>query len=248
MSYPQYEKKYLGKSIINPKDFINYKQIKIQNLPKNYILIYNKRLLKYFKKKYTQKFKIIKIFNHLTIQKLGNIGLVFMEGVGSPHAVLVFEELIAMGGRNFINIGEAGGLSHDGFFLCEKALRDEGTSYHYSAPTKWAYPNKNLTNQLSKSMKENGITFSVGSSWTMDAFYKETEKEVQYYKKEGIVTAEMEASALFVVADYRNVSIASAFIVSDILGKKWEPQHHKLDVKLGLNLLLESSIDCLSKK
>jgi len=35
----------------------------------------------------------------------------------------------------------------------------------------------------------------------------------------------MEASALFAVAKIRNVKIAAAFVVSDVLGEeKWDPQ------------------------
>lgn len=248
MTYPIYKNKYSKSSVITPTEFVKYKKINFSLLPKNYILIYNKRLLKYFKIKYSRKFKKIKIFNHLTINKLDNLGLVFMEGVGSPHAVLVLEELIAMGGKNFISIGEAGGLISDGFFLCNKAIRDEGTSYHYLVSSLYAYPNKKLTEDLGMSMKKMNVLFSAGSSWTTDAFYRTTEKEIEYYRKQGIVTTEMEASALFSVASYRKVNIASAFIVSDILGKRWEPKHHMLNVKLGLNKLLEASIDCLSKK
>jgi hypothetical protein len=40
------------------------------------------------------------------------------------------------------------------------------------------------------------------------------------------------------------VKIAAAFIVSDVLGKKWEPNFHKLDVKKGLRSMVDASISC----
>ena len=86
-------------------------------------------------------------------------------------------------------------------------------------------------------LKKKGLQFFRGVTWTIDAPYRETKAELQHYKKLGISTVEMEASAMFAVAKYRKVKIASAFVVSDILGTKWVPKFHKLDVKRTLNKL-----------
>jgi len=56
----------------------------------------------------------------------------------------------------------------------------------------------------------------------------------------------MEASALFTVAKYRKVKMASAFVVSDVLGEKWDPKFHKMDVKRSLNKLIDAAITCLT--
>ena len=58
----------------------------------------------------------------------------------------------------------------------------------------------------------------------------------------------MEASALFAVAQYRKVKIASTFVVSDILGKKWEPNFHRFDVKRAQNKMIDAAVNCLLKK
>ena len=55
----------------------------------------------------------------------------------------------------------------------------------------------------------------------------------------------MEISALFVVAKYRKVKIANAFVVSDILGKTWEPKFHEFNIKRALNKLLDAAVECL---
>jgi uridine phosphorylase len=170
-----------------------------------------------------------------------------MSGIGSPNAVTVIEELIALGGKFFINRGYAGGLQNEGVFLCQKALRDEGTSYHYIKDGQYIYPDKKLTKKLEKSLKKQNLNYKKGITWTIDAPYRETKAEITHYKKQGISTVEMEASALFAVAKYRKVKIASAFVVSDTLGEKWEPKFHHRKVKESLNKLFDAAVDCLTK-
>jgi uridine phosphorylase len=47
---------------------------------------------------------------------------------------------------------------------------------------------------------------------------------------------EMEAAALFAVAQYRQVEMAAAFVVSDSLADLvWEPQFHAEHVRDGLD-------------
>ena len=47
--------------------------------------------------------------------------------------------------------------------------------------------------------------------------FRETKKELEYYRKKGILTVEMEASALFAVAKARSVRASAAFAISDLL-------------------------------
>ncbi len=63
--------------------------------------------------------------------------------VGAPFAVLVAEELFASGCRLLISITSAGQILPLGqppyVILIDKALRDEGTSYHYMPPTPYSH-------------------------------------------------------------------------------------------------------------
>jgi uridine phosphorylase len=247
MVYPQYQNKHLEEALVLPESFIKYKKINTKGLPKDYIFIYHKRPLRNFIRRYKGRYKIIKITGHLTIYQYKNIGIVLMQGVGAPHAVMIFEELIAMGGKRFLNIGLAGGLQNEGYFICNKAIRDEGTSHHYLPHRRFVYPDKSLTKKLEETLKNNKIIFSVAPTWTIDTPYRETKAEVIHYRKEGIATVEMETSALFAVAQVREVKIASAFIVSDMLTDKWEQKFHNKNVKKGLNKLFYAAIDCLIK-
>jgi uridine phosphorylase len=242
MAYPNFKDKHLQESLIHPTDFIKYRRFR-GKFPKKYIITYGEKIKNYFVRRY--KPKKIKLYSLLTIYVHKNIGIVVMTGVGAPNAAAVFEELIALGGREFINIGTAGGLHTEGIFLCTKALRDEGTSHHYLPHGAYINPNKKLTRKLRSILKKEEIPFLEGITWTIDAPYRETRAEVEHYSKRGVVTVEMEASALFAVAQYRKVKIASAFVVSDLLGKKWLPKFHRFDVRKAQHKLFDVALECL---
>jgi uridine phosphorylase len=250
MRYPNFQNKHLEQALFNPQDYVNWRNYlkkDYKKAPKKYILIYYPKILNYFKRKY--KPKRIKLYRLITIYQYKDVGVVCMTGIGSPHAVTVMEELIALGGKEFLNIGAAGGLKDFGIFLCEKSIRDEGTSSHYLPHRKFAYPDKELTKRLEKSLIKNNVSFLKAASWTIDAPYRETKAEIQKYRKEGIATVEMEASALFVVAQVRKVKIASAFVISDILNDdKWEPQFDAKHVNQKLYQLFDAALECLFKK
>lgn len=244
MSFPNFENKHLEEALGTPEDYVKYKKYP-KNLPKKYIIVYSTKALRYFKRKY--KPKRVFLYSLLTVYVHKKIGFVQMTGIGSANAATVMEELIALGGKVFINLGFAGGLNTEGVFLCNKALRDEGTSYHYLPHGSFVYPDRELTKSLGKSILKENMEFTEGPTWTIDAPYRETKAEVERYSKRGILTVEMEASALFAVAQYRKVKIASAFIVSDLLGKEWLPKFHRFDVRRTLNKLVDAGADCLSK-
>jgi len=245
MAYPNLKNKHLQESLFHPLDFIKYRKVK-GNFPKKYIITYQSKAKNYFLKKY--KPKKVKIYSLLTIYIYKNIGFVKMTGIGAPNAAAVFEELIALGGKEFLNIGTSGGLHHEGIFLCEKALRDEGTSYHYLPDGKFIYPDKDLTEKFRKSIEKNRLEYFKGITWTIDAPYRETKAEVEEYAKGGITNVEMEASALFAVAKYRSIKIASAFIVSDLLGKEWTPKFHRFNIIKAQNKVIDAAVDCFSSK
>jgi len=243
MTYPKFESKHLEEALFSPEDFIKYRKVKRKNLPKKYILTYGKKGLDYFIRKY--KPKKIEVYSLLTIYLYKDIALVRMTGIGAPNAVTLLEELIALGGKTFLNIGTAGGLHKEGTYLCTKALRDEGTSYHYIPHGEFAHPDEELTDKFRKFLKKIGLDFFEGASWTIDSPYRETRAEVERYSKKGISTVEMESSALFSVAKYRKVKMAASFVVSDLLGKKWLPKFHRFDVEKASNNLLDASIKFL---
>jgi purine-nucleoside phosphorylase len=180
------------------------------------------------------------------------VGVVEGFGFGAPGAAIVIEELVALGARRFINLGLAGALPSDVDFgdvvLCTSAIRDEGVSHHYAPSTRHTYPSKNLTDELRQSLLNRGIAFSEGMTWTLDAIYQETLEEALTYRDEGVITVEMEAAALFTIAEVRGVEIASLFTISDHLlsASEWRPAPDKNLLIHGLARGLDASLGVLS--
>jgi len=124
--------------------------------------------------------------------------------VGAPFAVLVAEELFASGCRLLINITSAGQITPAGklpyFVVIDRALRDEGTSYHYAKPSEYSEAERDLVIVVTDAIKAKGVNVVVGSSWTTDAPFRETEEAIAAARSKGILAVEMEAAALYAFA------------------------------------------------
>jgi uridine phosphorylase len=90
-----------------------------------------------------------------------------------------------------------------------------------------------------------GTSYVRGSSWTIDAPYRETVEEARNYQEQGVQCVEMEAAALFAVGRHRGVDVAAAFCISDLLGGlEWEPQFDSDDLALGMWNLYQAARRC----
>lgn len=251
------EKKFQSPPILTAEKFLNYLK-KNNRLPQNpapegVILSYQPQLYSFVKNNHKTQtcdrwFKSLLFLNEFENRYaiMGNFG------IGAPAAVIILEELIAWGVKKFISIGTAGSLTANlkigDIVLCTKALRNEGTSFHYQPKSDFSFPDRNLTTCLSEAFTARNIKFVEVTSWTTDAPYRETEAEVLYYQSQGIETVEMEASALFSVARHHNIPIASAFTISDSLHDlNWEPHFLHPKVQEGLEDLFQASAQALSE-
>jgi uridine phosphorylase len=131
--------------------------------------------------------------------------------VGAAFAVLVAEQLFASGCRLLISVTSAGQLVPLGeppyFVLIEKALRDEGTSYHYAAPAPFAEADPALMDPIMASLADFPFPVHRGPSWTTDAPFRETEAAIAAAVQRGAVAVEMEAAALYAFAHARNRAV-----------------------------------------
>lgn len=183
---------------------------------------------------------------------VSRVGVVEGFGFGAPGAAIVLEELATLGVRRFINLGLAGALPEEVSFgdvvLCTGAIRDEGVSHHYVPAARYAYPATSLTDELRQVLVREGTPFSEGLSWTLDAVYRETLEEALAYRAEGVVSVEMEAAALFTIAEVRGVEIAAIFTVSDHLlaASEWRRAPDKQALTGGLARILDASLRVLS--
>jgi uridine phosphorylase len=118
--------------------------------------------------------------------------------------VLVAEELFASGCRLIISITSAGQIAWLGkppyFVLIERALRDEGTSYHYLPPAPYSTLRPELADLVLADWGDSAVVLHHGASWTTDAPFRETEAAIAAARAAGILAVEMEAAALYALA------------------------------------------------
>lgn len=142
--------------------------------------------------------------------------------VGSPFAVLVAEELFACGCRLLISLTSAGQIVPAGkppyFVVIDRALRDEGTSYHYAVPDTFAEADTRIVATAMQALTSAGLRAYVGPSWTTDAPFRETAAAVAEARAKGILAVEMEAAALYAFARARNKALLCLAHVTNTMG------------------------------
>ena len=159
---------------------------------------------------------------HTTLVRLEQDGLAMglIGGtIGAPFAVLVAEQLIACGCRHIIAYSSAGaiaeGLSLPCLVIPDRALRDEGTSYHYLRPAAWAEARGRLPGLLARCAEACSLPVHRGATWTTDAPYRETQSQVARLGADGVLAVEMESAALMALAQARHAEIASLLHVTN---------------------------------
>ncbi len=143
--------------------------------------------------------------------------------VGAPFAVLVAEELFASGCRLLVSLTSAGQIVPVGappyFVVIDRALRDEGTSYHYAAPAAFAAADPALVGAAFEALAGTGLRAHVGASWTTDAPFRETAEAIAAARAHGILAVEMEAAALYTLARARGVAVLCLAHVTNTMGQ-----------------------------
>jgi uridine phosphorylase len=136
-------------------------------------------------------------------QRFGIVGC----AVGGAFSVLIAEQAFVSGCQLLISISSAGQIIAPErapyFILIERALRDEGTSYHYVASSRYIEADPAITRPVFAALHAGGRYVHLGASWTTDAPFRETEQAIAAAKREGILAVEMEAAALYAFAKAR---------------------------------------------
>ena len=143
--------------------------------------------------------------------------------VGASFAVLVAEEMFASGCELLISVtssGQISPLAHTPpyFVLIEKALRDEGASYHYLPPTDYAHLDERLGRLLNGAFAAVGQPVFRGVTWTTDAPFRETAFAVAQAQTAGVNAVEMEAAALYAFAQARHKPVICFAHVTNQMG------------------------------
>jgi uridine phosphorylase len=142
--------------------------------------------------------------------------------VGAPFAVLVAEELAASGCELVISVTSAGQVragGMGGFMLIQRAVRDEGTSYHYLPPGREATLAPRLEVALGRAFDDLETRIFAGTSWTTDAPFRETQRALDQHAADGVACVEMEAAALYAYAEARGAQVVCIAHLTNEMGR-----------------------------
>jgi len=143
--------------------------------------------------------------------------------VGAAFAVLVAEELFASGCKVLVSMTSAGQIlpvqAPPYFIVIDRALRDEGTSYHYLPPAEYSAADEALVRLGKEALAAAGIPVQVGATWTTDAPFRETDHAVETAKQAGLLAVEMEAAALYAFAQARKKPVLCFAHVTNQMGR-----------------------------
>lgn len=143
--------------------------------------------------------------------------------VGASFAVLVAEELFVSGCELLISVTSSGQISPvqepPYFILIDRALRDEGTSYHYLPASDWSRAPGHILAGLEGAFEGTDVDVLAGPTWTTDAPFRETEAAISASRQRGVMAVEMEAAALYAFAEARERPVVCFAHVTNQMGQ-----------------------------
>jgi uridine phosphorylase len=143
--------------------------------------------------------------------------------VGASFAVLLAEELFASGCELLLSVTSAGQIlpvqDPPYFIIIDRALRDEGTSYHYAPQSEFSLADPRLVGLAEAALSGAGIPVRTGPSWTTDAPFRETVEAIEAARQKDILAVEMEAAALYAFAAARKKPVLCIAHVTNQMGR-----------------------------
>jgi uridine phosphorylase len=143
--------------------------------------------------------------------------------VGASYAVLIAEEMFASGCKLLISVTSSGQIvpirPPPYFIVIERALRDEGTSYHYMAPSDYSHADARLIAALDGAFEKFRVPVLAGVTWTTDAPFRETQPAIDAMVEGNLMAVEMEAAALYAFAQARQKPVLCFAHVTNQMGR-----------------------------
>lgn len=215
-----------GKEIIKAKNNISV----IENFPKIVMVVFSSG----FRRLALDKYSIQEIGSlnaggiQLTIYQFEYKGVklgFFNTILGGAGAAALLEEIIALGAEKILYFGSCGVLDQEiegGHLLIPTAAyRDEGVSYHYAKASD--YLEIETAGKLKQIFDDMHIPYHMTKTWTTDAVYRETERNMEKRKEEGCGVVEMECASVMAVGQFRKKEVYQFLYAADCLdGKDWE--------------------------
>ncbi len=162
----------------------------------------------------------------------------YMSPVGAPACVAAAEEIYAMGTETIILFGTCGVL--DGaiedcsVIIPDRALRDEGTSFHYAPASDEIRVNLKYREVFTEILEKLSCRYTIGKTWTTDGIYRETREKAARRRTSGCVCVDMECASMAAMADFRGKELFQFFYAADNLaGESWDIRSLANDANLS---------------
>ncbi|HEX6303385.1 MAG TPA: nucleoside phosphorylase [Anaerolineales bacterium] len=256
MSFPNDSNKHRNASLLNPQDIVDYRRrlgrLPKTDFPEGLLFCLERGLPRRLRWRVPVR-KAGSMLGDLYIAKRSKnrAGVMANFGGGAPIVAELAEEFVVLGAKRMVLLTWGGALQPElkpgDIVICNRAIRDEGTSHHYLPPSKYIQASDELVERLANKIKNRGRDLAIGTTWTTDAPYRETRSEVQQYQSEGVQTVEMESAGLFAVGKVRNVQTAAIVVVMDSLANlRWEVPDRLDSIQKSLELAYMAVINTLS--
>jgi len=211
---------YNGEEIISAKNNVQM----IKSFPTTILVVFSAKICKLFLSKYDaikigalyaggQELPIYQ-FEYRGI-KMGFFNTVF----GGSGSAALLEELIALGAEKLLYFGSCGALHREiaegRLLVPTAAYRDEGVSYHYAEASD--YLEIETASVLMQILDDMHISYNATKTWTTDAFYRETSRNLEKRKAEGCGVVEMECASIMSVGQFRKKKVYQFLYAADCL-------------------------------
>ena len=149
--------------------------------------------------------------------------------VGCPACAGNLDLFHAMGVTRVMFCGGGGVLDRNievgQVLLVEGAIRDEGFSYQYLAPSRVVYADPGTNAAILRFLEENGVPCLQGLTWTTDAIFRETPDRIALRKEEGCLAVDMELAGVQAVCGFHGFSLYDFLITGDVLdAEEYSPE------------------------
>lgn len=225
-------------AVINP-DMISKR---IDNFPETVVSIFSQRLFNRILeflggKEITRTEDVDGIWPVYEVTYKGYRFAMYKARLGAPACVGCFEDIIPMGAKRIILLGNCGVLDRSiqdcGIIIPTRAIRDEGTSYHYLPAADYIDVNRKYVDLFQNLLDTFGYPYVQGTTWTTDAFYRETPGKIARRKEMGAICVEMECAAVQAMCEFRGVEFFQFLYAGDNLDhSQWDPRSLAGDLRL----------------
>ena len=167
--------------------------------------------------------------------------------IGAAASAQVLDTLVSCGCKKVIAVGSCGvlaDLEENAFIVPNKALRAEGTSYHYLPASRYIELDVEPISAIEETLEKNGFPFVTCTTWSTDGFFRETKDMVKYRLEEGCSVVEMECAALAACCRMRGAQFGQILFTADSLANVHEydtrgfgTESHEKALLLGMDIL-----------